>query len=73
MSYTCGHNNQRQFPAEINIHFPGKEGLDRPSVWVFPCLLVCLDCGITQFEIAETQLRQLAKGESSPQANSMAA
>jgi len=73
MSYTCGHNNRRQFPAEINIHFPGMEGLDRPSVWVFPRLQVCLDCGLTQFEIAETQLRRLTEGESSPQANSMAA
>jgi len=73
MLYTCGHNNQRQFPAEINIHFPGMEGLDKPSVWVFPRLLVCLDCGFTHFQTAETQLRQLSEDESSPAGKSMAA
>ncbi len=73
MKNTCGHNNERQFPAEINIHFPGMEGLEKPSVWAFPRLLVCLDCGLTQFQIAETQLRQLTEGESSPRAKSIAA
>ena len=73
MSYKCGHNNKRQFPAEINVHFPGMEGLDKPSVWFFPRLLVCLDCGLTQFQLAETQLRQLSEVESSPEAKSMAA
>ena len=73
MPYTCAHNNEKQFPAEINIHFPGMEGLDKPSVWAFPRLLVCLDCGLTQFKIAETPLRQLSEGESSPAAKSMAA
>jgi len=73
MSSKCGHNNERQFPAEINIHFPGMEGLDKPSVWFFPRLLVCLDCGFTHFQIAETQLRQLTEGASSPEAKSMAA
>jgi len=73
MSCTCGHNRERQFPAEINIHFSGMRGLDKPSVWVFPRLKVCLDCGLAQFQIAETQLRQLTEGEASPEAKSMAA
>jgi hypothetical protein len=73
MSHSCGHNNDRQFPAEINVHFPGTEGRDKPTVWIFPRLLVCLDCGLTQFQIGETQLRQLSEDESSPVAKSMAA
>jgi len=73
MSYVCGHNRERHFPAEINIHFPGMGGLDKPSVWVFPRLKVCLDCGLTQFQMAETQLTQLTEGEFTPEAKSMAA
>ena len=38
-----------EFPAEINIHFPGMENLKQPTVFVFPTLLICLDCGFTEF------------------------
>lgn len=56
---SCGSENQREFGAEINIHFPGLKGLDKPTVWVFPKLVVCLDCGLTQFTLPETELRLL--------------
>jgi hypothetical protein len=45
--------------AEIAIHFPGLEGLDKPLVWVFPKLLVCLNCGFTEFAIPEAELHVL--------------
>ena len=35
----------------IAIHFPGLKGLDKPVVWVFPKLLVCLNCGFTEFVV----------------------
>jgi hypothetical protein len=54
------HSELSKFPSEINIHFPGYEGLTKPTVWVFPTLLVCLRCGLAQFSIAETELRRLA-------------
>ena len=41
--HSCQSTNLSVFPAEINIHFPGFEGLDRPTVWAFPTLHVCLD------------------------------
>ena len=44
------------------IHFPGLKGLDKPIVWVFPKLLVCLNCGFTEFAIPETELRVLRDG-----------
>jgi hypothetical protein len=47
--------------AEISIHFPGLKNLDRPAVWVFPELVVCLDCGTAEFVVPEAELRQLAK------------
>jgi hypothetical protein len=61
---SCKSENQSNFNGEIAIHFPGLKGLDKPIVWVFPNLLVCLDCGFTEFAIPETELRQLAEGDS---------
>ena len=59
---SCRSENQTELGAEINIHFPGRRGLDKPAVMVFPKLAVCLDCGFTQFTLPETELRALEKG-----------
>ena len=56
---SCGSNKQSKFLAEIAIHFPGLKGLEKPIVWVFPQLLVCLNCGNTEFVVPETELRLL--------------
>jgi hypothetical protein len=56
----CQSGNQREFTAEINIHFPGRKGLTIPTVLVFPPLLVCLDCGAAQFTVPEPDLKKLA-------------
>ena len=56
---SCHSANQTAYPAEVNIHFPGLDGLEKPSVFVFPRLLVCLDCGYTQFTLSNIQLLQL--------------
>ena len=63
---SCQSANKGTFNGEIAIHFPGLEGLDKPIVWVFPKVLVCLDCGFTEFAIPETELRRL--GENDPSA-----
>jgi predicted nucleic-acid-binding Zn-ribbon protein len=60
---SCRADKQKKFTAEIAIHFPGLKGLDRPIVWVFPELLVCLKCGNAKFEVSETELRLLAKDD----------
>lgn len=69
----CHSPNQRAFPAEINIHFPGIRGLDKPSVFVFPRLLVCLDCGHTAFMIDKSGLRALAEENHPSHSREMAA
>jgi hypothetical protein len=59
---SCGSKNRTEFGAEINIHFPGWKGLDQLPVWAFPKLVVCLDCGFSQFTLSETELHLLAEG-----------
>lgn len=57
----CQSASSRSFNSEINIHFPGLRGLDKPTVLVFPELVVCLDCGFTEFEVEEAELPLLAE------------
>ena len=59
---SCGSVNQKKFSAEISIHFPGLQNIGEPVVWVFPKVVVCLDCGTAEFAVPHTELRQLAKG-----------
>jgi len=56
---SCQSQNQRNLNGEIAIHFHGLKGLDKPIVWVFPKLLVCLNCGFTEFVIPDDELRVL--------------
>jgi hypothetical protein len=60
---SCGSVNQSKFSAEMAIHFPGLKNIDKPVVWVFPELVVCLDCGTAQFAVPEAELRQLAESD----------
>jgi hypothetical protein len=48
----------------MGIHFPGLKDIDKPVVWVFPELVVCLDCGSAEFAIPEAELRQLEQSDS---------
>jgi hypothetical protein len=59
----CGSDRQGKFTAEVAIHFPGLIGIDKPTVWVFPRLWVCLSCGNAEFAVPESELRELAKGK----------
>jgi hypothetical protein len=58
---SCLSSNQAEFPAEINIHFPGCKNFTKPTVWLFPKVLVCLDCGASRFTIPESELAWLAR------------
>ena len=60
---SCGSINQKKFTAEMGIHFPGLKNINKPVVWLFPKLVVCLDCGTTEFTVPKEELRQLAKGD----------
>lgn len=59
----CYSAHWREFAAEINIHFPGIKGIDIPTVWVFPEMSVCMDCGFAGFKIPNTELRKLENND----------
>jgi hypothetical protein len=44
----------------MNIHLSGLNNLDKPGVFLFPKVLVCLDCGFSRFTTPETELALLA-------------
>lgn len=58
----CASGNEAEFGTEMLIHFRGLKNLDKPPIWVFPKLLVCLDCGFSQFVTPEGDLAVLARG-----------
>jgi hypothetical protein len=60
---SCASVNEAEFNTEMMIHFPGLKHLANPGVFVFPKLLVCLDCGVSQLTLQETELRLVGKGD----------
>jgi len=65
---SCGSFRRRKFTAEMGIHSPGLKNIDKPVVWVFTDVVVCLDCGISEFAIAEAELRLLASDDAASSA-----
>jgi hypothetical protein len=56
----CGSGNEAELTAEMLIHFSGLKNIEKPAVWLFPKLLVCLDCGSSRFTVPESKLGLLA-------------
>jgi hypothetical protein len=59
---SCSSERREEFNAETAIHFRGLEGLNKPIVWVFPRVLVCLDCGLTELFVPARELSVLKHG-----------
>jgi hypothetical protein len=68
---SCHLDIQRLFSSETAVYFPGApEALNRGQILIFPQLLVCLNCGFTEFMFPEAVLHQLAiKTRSEPAAD----
>jgi hypothetical protein len=60
----CASVGLSEFRAEINIHWPGLQNVEMPSVLMFPKIAVCLHCGFTEFIVPGDGLRLLAEGTS---------
>lgn len=51
----CHSLNQSEFDTEMCFHFPGRENLEK-NLLLYPTVTVCLDCGLTNFSISQTEL-----------------
>ena len=60
---SCRSAKNCEFPAEINIHFPGTTGFDKPTIWVSPDVYICMNCGLAKFTVPEAELLRLASAE----------
>ena len=58
----CKSEIQGTFAAELNIHFPGHNGLTKPGVVASPKLVVCLVCGFVESQLEETEVYKLIQG-----------
>src|SRR5215468_3315797 len=56
---SCCSVNQSRFGGELGVHFVGMKNIDKPTVFLFPRLLVCLDCGFTEFVIPQAEREEL--------------
>ncbi len=61
---SCAAGRQAEFAAEINLHFSGLNNIDKPGVLLFPKVMVCMDCGCSQFSTPKSELTALAGGVS---------
>ena len=59
---SCRSAKHAELTAEMLIHFPGLGNIDKPGVWLFPTILVCMDCGSSRFTVPENELASVAKG-----------
>ena len=65
---SCSSTNLRRVRAEIALHL---KDIDRPHVFVFPEILVCLKCGFTELVMEENTLKVLVadNGGADPESN----
>ena len=54
----CASENHSRLSGEIALHLPG---LSTPHVFLSPVLLVCLNCGFTEFLMSEEELQILTE------------
>ena len=58
----CHSEHLGHFTGEVAIYLTGLASLNQSIVWVFPDLLVCLNCGYTEFIVPERELQALETG-----------
>jgi len=61
---SCASSRQIEILGEIYLHFAGGlRGLDKPLVWVYPQVILCLDCGAAQFDVPQAELRLIQENQ----------
>jgi hypothetical protein len=57
--HSCASARLMELDAEMNIHFPGLRNMDKPSIFVFPKIIVCLHCGLMQAQLSGEEVLRL--------------
>jgi hypothetical protein len=65
----CQSANLAEFNTEMMIHFSGQKNIDHPGILAFPKVLICLNCGSSQFAVLENDLTLLANRIATSDAN----
>jgi hypothetical protein len=55
----CWLDDHMEITAEMVLHLCGLKNIDRPAIYLFPKLLVCMDCGFARFTVPKAQLELL--------------
>lgn len=63
---SCSSTKQCKLNGELALHFPGLQGLDKPIVWAFPEVLVCLECGFAVCALADAPLNEIRQNYTAP-------
>jgi len=58
----CLSQSPQEFSGELALHFKGLAGLEKPIVWLFPNVRVCLQCGFAELTVPAQEL-QVLRGE----------
>jgi ribosomal protein L40E len=54
---TCGSTGLRTCSSELALHPPGRGNLDKRTLFLFPQVPVCRDCGAARFTVPVSELR----------------
>jgi|tagenome__1003787_1003787.scaffolds.fasta_scaffold18332261_1 hypothetical protein len=55
----CESTNQQFVPTEIAFHAPSRVSFNVPHLLSYPQVLVCFNCGLAEFSVAEEMLREM--------------
>jgi hypothetical protein len=55
---SCQSAHESTFSGEICTHFRGLEGLDKPIVWLFPTVQVCINRGFADCTVPENGIER---------------
>jgi hypothetical protein len=58
----CQSSQLKVFQGEVSLVFPGIRRIHQASVYFCPQILICLDCGASEFFISAQELELLRKG-----------
>lgn len=62
---SCESAKLMEFDTKIVIHFRGLKDLNKPAIFTFPKLVVCLKCGSMRGNISAPELRLLRESATS--------